>query len=156
MKKGFAILFLLAVLGCSKEESSDKFVPEKEISSKEPEKPVTPTHYYSIEEDGEYGYERAISENDQKNGVRTNAVMMARYLGEKDGVFSVQLGAGQSRNVHSCKTPCDFVKSKQYYGGQLINTETLRNAEGSVIWAIMQDAQRGQLVRYSASRHNNQ
>jgi hypothetical protein len=112
-------------------------------------KPIQRTHYYAMEEDGEYGYESGLSDEDKKQGRAVKAMILTRYLGEKDGVHTVRLADDPAMTIFSCKSPCEFIKSKTYYAGTLIKTETLRNTEGSVIWAVMQDAQNGDLVRYS-------
>lgn len=72
--------------------------------------------------------------------------MMVRYLGKKNDVHSVEIVDNPSRAIFSCKAPCEFIKSKQYFDGQLVKTEAVRNVEGSMIWAVMQDAENGMLT----------
>lgn len=111
-------------------------------------------HHYSIEENGEYGYEQGISENDQKQGVSIHPMLMVRYIGEKSGTYTVQLTDGANKGVFSCKYPCEFVKSNQYYNGELIKSENMRNNEATLLWAVLQDAQNGLMVRYGSKKFN--
>lgn len=116
-------------------------------------RPPPPTHNYAVEEDGEYGYERSISEDEAKAGKVTSAVLMVRYLGKKDGTITIQMIDGQTVDFLSCKAPCEFVKGRTYFAGQLMKTETTRNAPNSVLWAVMQDAQNGQMKKYEVQRN---
>lgn len=154
MRKILCLSVALALFGCSeKEEKHVNATPEMVAAANPPKyvappAPVKPPHYYSLEEDGEYGYERGLSENDQKDGNKAKALLMVRYLGQSSGTYSIQLGDNGVKNIASCKAPCEFVKSKTYVSGNLANTETVRAAEGSVIWAVIQDAQNGELTPY--------
>lgn len=108
-----------------------------------------PSHHYSMEDAGEYGYERAISDEDKSKGRVTNSLVMVRFLGEKNDVYSVEQRDGESRELFSCKTPCEYVKIKSYFAGSFVGTETMKNERNSVIGAIMADAQAGVLKVYS-------
>lgn len=107
--------------------------------------PPRPDHEYALEDDGEYGYRRALSEDDVKAGRATAALLMVRYVGEKNGVRSVKLVDGNNVGVISCSPPCEFVKARTYFAGQLVKTETLPVTDGSLIQAVMADAISGKL-----------
>lgn len=100
---------------------------------------------YSMEEKGQYGYERGLSDDDKKAGIKTKSLYMVRYLGESNGTHSIQVVEGNLRQITTCKEPCEFVKTRVFYSGTEVKSETIRAAEGSIIWAIMQDAQNGHL-----------
>lgn len=129
--------------------SSEAVVPPV-AAAEIPRAPVIPSHNYSLEEDGEYGYEGAISENDKNNGVAASKVLMFRYLGEKDGTYTVQMKSGDSSQLTTCKAPCDFVKNKRYFAGQLVQSDTIRAGDDSIIHAVFEDAQNGMLKLYHA------
>lgn len=115
--------------------------------------PALPDHFYQIEEDGLYGYAQGISEDDRRAGTMTKALLMFRYLGEKNGVYTAAMEADDVRSVVSCKAPCDYVKTKAYYAGELVKTETVPAAVGSIIWGVFQDAQAGNLVAHPKGKH---
>lgn len=91
-------------------------------------------------EDGEYGYQQALSDDDIKAGRATSALLMVRYLGDVKGVRSIKYVDGDISNVLSCAAPCKFVKSKLIYSGRVMRTETVPVTDGSVIQAVMSDA----------------
>ncbi|CAN7313815.1 hypothetical protein LJR029_005491 [Caballeronia sp. LjRoot29] len=120
--------------------------PQAEIAKNEP--PPAPEHAYALAEDGEYGYQRALSEDDKKAGRATAALLMVRYLGEKQEIRSIKIVDGNLANIISCAPPCKFVKSRSYYSGRLVKTETVPVTDGSLIQAVMADAISGQLHVY--------
>ncbi|MNT29236.1 hypothetical protein D3C72_1649660 [compost metagenome] len=77
---------------------------------------------------------------------------MVRYLGEKDGAYTVAVLSGGAIATFSCKSPCDFIKSKVSVGGQVIKSETVRNTGDAVISAVMADAMSGQLKPYKSGK----
>jgi len=110
------------------------------------------THFYSLVEDGEYGYESALSDEEKNRGVAVKPIQMIRYLGERDGVYSIQVSDGAARQIFSCKEPCDFIKMKAYFQGELVRTEMMKNADGSLISAVMEDAIAGELEPYKRTK----
>ncbi|MBK4739206.1 hypothetical protein [Noviherbaspirillum pedocola] len=159
MRKIIVLSIFFALVGCSDESEKHVNATPEMVAAANPgpaanyvppvyTPPPKPSHLYSMEEDGEYGYEPGISENDEKSGTKAQALIMVRYLGESNGVHSVQVGDANVRQVTSCKLPCEFVKNKTYVAGTLVKTETMRAAEGSIVWAVMQDIQNGELKPY--------
>jgi hypothetical protein len=71
--------------------------------------------------------------------------MMFRYLGEKDGTFTIQAKDGATSSTASCKSPCEFIKVRTYFSGELMKTETVRASGTSIMDAVLQDAQNGLL-----------
>ncbi|MGK8887558.1 hypothetical protein [Burkholderia gladioli] len=111
--------------------------------------PVTPSHQYVLEQDGEYGYQPAISEEDARQGVATKALVMVRYRGKKDGAYVVEVNNDTGATLRvQCKNPCEYVRTQAIVDGQVIHTETLANAPDSVIYAVLEDARNGQLKPY--------
>lgn len=107
------------------------------------------THNYAMEQDGEYGYESGISEDDAKQGTVAKPLMMYRYLGKIHGAYTVETSGDDGAVARaSCEDPCDFVKIRLIAGGQVLKTETMANADGSLINGVMQDAMDGQLKPY--------
>lgn len=110
--------------------------------------PAQPDHFYAMTEDGEYGYQHALSDDDIKAGRATSALLMVRYLGDSKGVRSIKFVDGDISNVLSCSAPCKFVKSKIIYAGRVMRTETVPVTDGSVIQAVMRDAFSDRLTVY--------
>lgn len=149
MKTIAACMVSLSLIACSggSDETAANANPAQVATAAPAPAPVI-EHYYSLEDAGEYGYEQGISEDDRKSGTATKPVVMVRYIGAKAGTYTVQFKDGQIRQITSCKSPCEFVKSKTYYEGTLLKTETMPNNQGSIIWAVMEDAQAGMLHTY--------
>lgn len=111
---------------------------------------IAPKHKYAVEDDGEYGYERALSENDRAAGQSATSLMMFRYLGEKNGTYTVSSKNGPSSMIASCKNPCEFIKLQTIYAGQVVQSETIKSSGSAVIDAVLLDARNGQLVKYKS------
>jgi hypothetical protein len=110
--------------------------------------PAPPEHSYAMSEDGEYGYQKALSDDDIKAGRATAALLMVRYAGEKNGTRSIKIVDGDVSNMFSCSAPCKFVKRRIFFAGRLMKTETVPVTDGSVIQAVMSDAFNDQLKVY--------
>jgi hypothetical protein len=114
-----------------------------------PEPPPQPTHNYAMEQDGEYGYESGISEDDAKQGTVTKPLMMYRYLGKIHGAYTVETSGDDGAVARaSCEDPCNFVKIRLIADGQVLKTETIANTDGSLISGVLEDAMSGQLSPY--------
>ena len=116
--------------------------PEKQ------EPPTPPEHFYAMTEDGEYGYQQALSDDDIKAGRATSALLMVRYLGETKGVRSIMNKDGDVANVLSCAAPCKFVKSKIIYAGRVMRTDTVPVTDGSIVQVVMRDVFADRLTVY--------
>ena len=142
----------LILFGCGKAETNAGAppgpAPMAEAVTQAPPPPPPPTHFYVLEEDGEYGYEKGLSEDERRAGKAAGALLMVRYLGVKDGTHTVAMPAGGATATFSCKPPCDFIKSKVVINGQVVKSETVRNTGEAVISAVMADAMSGQLKPY--------
>ena len=101
-------------------------------------------HYYSLAEDGMYGYEVA------RGGDEPGApLLMLGFNGMKDGVLQLmQLEHPNTVYVLQCRQPCEFYKVQQFRGAKFINTMTVRNRRGSRAWMAFEDAASGRLDRY--------
>jgi hypothetical protein len=118
-------------------------------ASAAPAEPPPPSHNYALEEDGEYGYQPGISEDEKSQGVATKALVMIRYRGEKNGTYVIEMpgDAGAVMRME-CKEPCQYVKTKIMVGGEVLKTETVPNTSGSLMSAVFEDALDGQLKPY--------
>jgi hypothetical protein len=111
--------------------------------------PRAPAHFYSLRQDGEYGYEQGLSEDDQKGGVVAKPLVMFRYLGKKRGEYSIAMQDDSgARITFSCQESCDFVKTRAFVQGELVKETTTRNTPGSIMYAVLQDAVAGELEPY--------
>ncbi|EON13127.1 putative lipoprotein [Pandoraea sp. SD6-2] len=148
-KSGIIAAFAMAALltGCGDSEEKPKSA-SRPTEVPAPPTPPQPTHYYSIAQDGEYGYQPALSDDDRKAGTATKALLMVRYQGKTGKKYRVDLIDNGVTNKVSCESPCKFVKSETYLDGYKARTDTVAAAEGSLIWAILQDAMNGELEVY--------
>lgn len=105
-------------------------------------------------EDGEYGYQPAISEEEANNGVATTALAMVRYQGQKNGVYVLEMH-DESGSIFrmECKDPCEYVKTRVIFQGQTIKSETVPNAPNSLMHAVFEDAMGGKLTPYKKQRN---
>lgn len=121
--------------------------------------PPEPRHYYSLADNGTYGYEQALSEEDVRNGTATKPLIMMRYVGNKNGMYVI-LMLGQDANSSgvatrvSCQAPCDFAKSELIAGDTVVKTQTMRVTPESIMGGMLADAISGQLVPYGQTTAN--
>ncbi|MFM0569130.1 hypothetical protein PQQ88_12455 [Paraburkholderia caledonica] len=119
----------------------------------EPPKPLPPAHNYALEQDGEYGYQPAVSDEERNRGVTTKPLIMVRYRGEKKGMYVLE-ETDESGAVFrmECQELCQYVKTRVIVGGQVLKTATVPNAPESLMHAVFEDAVNGQLQTYPAKR----
>ncbi|ABK11204.1 putative lipoprotein [Burkholderia cenocepacia HI2424] len=163
----FALLLLAAtvVAGCNSKQSdniqSSAASPSASSDStpaQQPSPPVVvapapppPSHHYAMSQDGTYGYEPALSEDDVRAGKATKALVMMRYVGVRDGSYILLLVDEDNPNISNritCQAPCNFAKSQTMAGDSILKTETLRVVPNSLIGAMIEDAMSGQLTPY--------
>ncbi|RQZ20740.1 hypothetical protein DIE15_01310 [Burkholderia sp. Bp9031] len=113
--------------------------------------PPPPSHNYAMSQDGTYGYEPALSEDDVRAGKATKALVMMRYVGLRDGSYILLLVDEDNPNISNritCQAPCNFAKSQTMAGDSVLKTETVRVVPNSLIGAMIEDAMSGQLTPY--------
>ncbi|WP_321877324.1 lysozyme inhibitor LprI family protein [Burkholderia cepacia] len=104
-----------------------------------------------MSQDGTYGYEPALSEDDVRAGKATKALVMMRYVGLRDGSYILLLVDEDNPNISNritCSAPCNFAKSQTMAGDSILKTETVRVVPNSLIGAMIEDAMSGQLTPY--------
>ncbi|WP_221623401.1 hypothetical protein [Burkholderia stagnalis] len=104
-----------------------------------------------MNQDGTYGYEPGLSEDDVRAGKATKALVMMRYVGLRDGSHIFLMVDEDNPNVSTrvtCQAPCEFAKSQVMAGDLVVKTETLRVASGSLLGEMVEDALAGQLTPY--------
>ncbi|WP_074773441.1 lysozyme inhibitor LprI family protein [Paraburkholderia fungorum] len=104
-------------------------------------------------DNGTYGYERALNEDDIKQGKAVKSLAMMRYVGNKNGTYIILiLGKDPSNsavaNRVSCQSPCKYAKSEVLMGDEVVSTETLPADPSSIMGAMLEDAVNGQLTPY--------
>ncbi|CAJ4709210.1 lipoprotein [Burkholderia pseudomallei] len=113
--------------------------------------PAPPPHQYAMEQDGTYGYEPTLSEDDVRSGKATKPLVMMRYVGRRDGTYVLLLIDPDNENYATrvtCQAPCNFAKLQTMSGTMVLKTETIRVAPNSLIGAMLDDALSGQLRPY--------
>nr|WP_258393630.1 hypothetical protein [Burkholderia multivorans] len=122
--------------------------------------PAPPPHNYALNQDGTYGYEPALSEDDIRSGKATKPLVMMRYVGLKNGNHIILIIDEDNTNLTNrvtCQAPCGFARSELMVGNSVVKTETVRVVPNSLIGAMLTDAMSGQLTPYgqqaSAAAH---
>ena len=114
-------------------------------------------HYYSLIDDGMYGYEAGVSQVERTQGQTAGPVAMVGFNGTKNGVLQLmRLEHPSTVYVFQCSLPCEFYKTMLFEGGKFAATDMARNAKGSLIWMAFEDAAAGRLQRYVDRRKPSQ
>ena len=115
---------------------------------------AAPEPRYAEREGDTYMYVSAVSEEDQKRGMKTGDVVMFRYLGEEGGVFRLELidDSGRRIDVSECSRPCKVVKSIAFDG----SVSRIGFNEGSIIGSAFTDAFNGLLEKRATPRTRNE
>lgn len=118
------------------------------------------THNYSMVDNGTYGYQGALSDADINNGVATKPLIMMRYLGNKNGIYTIlvlgpDLNNQSILNRVSCQVPCEYAKSETVAGGMVLNTQMLPVVPNSILGAMLADAISDQLVPFGQRQPKN-
>jgi hypothetical protein len=132
-----ACLSVLLVAGCSESPNTESPNMENDQAKEE-----APTHNYRVKEGANYGYVGGISDEERKSGKTAAELHLFRYVGEKDGVHTVQQVEedGTVLLTATCTDPCEFMKLKI---GDAV--ERIEYNPESLGGAVMQDAITGQL-----------
>ncbi len=112
-------------------------------------------------DNGTYGYEPALSEEDVRNGRATKPLIMMRYVGDKNGAYIIIILGQDASDTSmttrvSCQATCEFAKSETLSGDSVIKTETIRVTPDSIVGAMLSDAVSGQLTPYGHTVASNQ
>lgn len=97
-----------------------------------------PAHNYVIEDNGRYGYQSALTEEDQKKGRSAGDVVMIFYLGKRNDLETIALG----NDIITCKTPCEYAKSVSILTNR---QEFVHATPTSLLHAMFEDAANGVL-----------
>lgn len=100
----------------------------------------------------EYGYEQAVSVDDKNKGQVASKILMFKYLGERGDVMQLHNRQGDVHIIFECQRPCEFIKQMIFINGTMQRKEHLRAIEGSIAWAVTQDAMNGYLKPYERDR----
>lgn len=98
-----------------------------------------PEHNWISYQNGEYAYTVSISENEKKAGQAAEKVIMYRYLGFRNGAYTLFMPADGA--IATCQNPCTVITI-----GSGTGAEHFAYSPESVIGAAFQDAINGQLV----------
>nr|WP_156432268.1 hypothetical protein [Burkholderia sp. MSMB1498] len=116
--------------------------------------PALPSHQYAMEQDGTYGYEPALSEDDVRSGKATKPLVMMRYVGFRDGTYVLLMLDPDNETYATrvtCQAPCNFAKVQSMSAATVLKTDTIRVVPNSLIGAMLEDALSGQLKPYGQS-----
>lgn len=152
MKASISLAMAILLAGCGQQDAPKQQtdVPAKVI----PAKPAK-THNYSLKDGYEYGYEMAVSRDDQNKGQVATSLMMAKFAGQTDGKYQVFMKSPEDGNaniVAECTNPCEFMKVMVFYQGSHVSTERMRVAPGIIGWMILEDGINGQLQQFIGDR----
>lgn len=107
-------------------------------------------HNYVLRDGMEYGYPRALTDEERKAGQLSEQIFTFMYLGSRDGKHQVLSRNGNSVDVLECEIPCRYVKGMSFvdmdYLRDNITVERFVAGPGSIISAVMDDIEAGQLA----------
>lgn len=142
------LLAMFLLVGCNKPAPSSDMpsVPQTPAVKAPAPIPVPQksSHFYTMRDGYEYGYERQLSVNEANSGQAATTLIMLQYAGEKNGKFQVYHEEKGVFSVFECAEPCEFIKSMVFYNGHLVKTERMR-ATGTIAEAALMDARGGML-----------
>ncbi len=113
---------------------------------------LPPQKYYSMKDGHEYGYEQAVSQDAANKGQVAVKLLMFKFAGERNGVLQFYAKEADVVSVFQCERPCEYVKQLVFYNGRLLRKDHIRAVEGSIAWAVVQDAQNGYLTKFTRER----
>lgn len=134
------------------EQQADSLSPIEQ-QEKEPPLPVV-DHNYAMKDGYQYGYARAISEEEASNGQVAEQLMMFKFTGSRDGKFQIFTETDGVISTLECENPCEFMKAMVFYQGRHIKTERFRAAEGSVGALALTDAINGKLDQFVSGKNS--
>lgn len=138
------IILSLLLIGCGPTENNQtESATAVEIQTPEE------SHYYSVHSDGEYGYERALSEDDKKAGQVASTVMLFKYLGTKNGLYQVMHTESEGVDVViECENPCKFMRAYTLVDYKQARKEMIAATAGTIGSMVIADAIGGKLQPY--------
>lgn len=154
MKKAIWVLMVLALAGCG--EKAGTAAVSSEPAAAEVVQPVKAEHYYSMKDGFEYGYEKALSQNDIESGKASSELLFFKYAGERNGIYQAYLKDGQIITTLECANPCEFLKVMVFADGEFYSKERMRATEGVLGWHVMADAINGYMEQYIAKKDGKQ
>jgi hypothetical protein len=127
-------------------------VPDATPTAATPATPAAPAHAWTFHQNGVYGYESAISDNDRAAGVLAKPMTLVMYGGKTGDKYSFtqRVQPGFNRMM-SCTEPCAQMVVETY-GGGTIDQQVIAVADGSILSEILNDARNGQLQPYAETR----
>jgi hypothetical protein len=131
---------VVAATACLMISACSETTPGSETT--ETEKAEVPAPNFKGKEGTNYIYVAAVSEDDKAAGKATGDVVMIRYMGEKDGMHTVELVDDDESALVSaeCANPCQFVKMR---AGPKV--ERVEFSPDSLVGAAFEDAFAGHL-----------
>ena len=141
------LIFIAALLAAGCTQSAK---PAEPVASS----PNYPPNY-AVEDGGEYGYQGKISQKAVDSGIAQIPLIMIRYIGEKDGTYTVAQYEGAVKEVSSCKRPCEFIKTVTYVDGEVYSKEIMP-ADRTILQAALADAINGYLNVYVKPQSHSQ
>lgn len=145
IEAGVMACMALAVAGCGDNKAGPAASSAAAPVANESPVRVMPTHFYTVKDGSEYGYEQAISEADRQQGKAAASLMMFSYLGRKGDTYQVMLKVDEVRTIAECTKPCEFAKIYTFVGNQFANKEMLKLAPTAIVTTVFADAINNQL-----------
>jgi hypothetical protein len=131
----FAIVLVLAAAGCGPRQASH---PQAASVAAAPPPSTSTTHSWLYRVGQDYAYE------EDAPGQAKPVVQTYRYLGQRNGLFTLQFGG----HTVSCANPCDVIHVSD--GG--FHVERLAFDPNTIIGAALTDAFNGQMRVYDPAK----
>lgn len=108
---------------------------------------------YAVKDGSEYGYARALTEQDKQGGVAGARLSMFRYFGRVGNKYQVAMRDGASSFLAEAEVPFQYAKVYQFVNDELVGTETLALQPDAILALVFKDAKFGNLDQYSGRRN---
>jgi hypothetical protein len=140
---GVGLLLVLAAAGCAPKQAAN--TPNAfSASSGQATIATAATHSWRYRQGQDYAYQAQLSDDQQRAGQTVPTTQIYRYLGQRGGVFVLQVDS----ETATCANPCQVIT---LHTG-VFHVERVAFDPDSLIGAAFTDAFNGQLAAYDPAR----
>lgn len=139
-------LAVVALAACkAPPQKAEEMAASSASASSAPAAAAQPAHRWAFQNGDQYGYMSSAHVEVGQEGEATQKPVIVRYLGMKDGVYTIAEVQDGAVVVAQCAAPCQQVRLR---GKDL--DQTLDLNPDSIVYAALTDAINGQLQVYKS------
>ncbi len=110
-------------------------------------------HYYSYKDGYTYGYERAVSKNEENKGQLSSPLILTNLLEDNSGHYKLKFFTqphATSYTIYTCSGSCNFAESKVFIDNQNVANRIVPVKPRTILWEAIQDAENGKISVYES------